>query len=380
MTISATQRAQQEQQIAQFLKFSLVGSAVVHLVALALAMPFIHLTSDGTDEPIAFMVLETSTPLAEEAAEPEAVEPTPIASPVPEPMPEEIKPEAIAASESVESATLEPLQEPTPEPDAVNPIPPEPQIEPDSLDGWEETPVAVPEAMESPTSPLLAEPLPRQRPLEPYANPAPLTPEEVDPMTPASSPLDPGHSSRIANSQDIPGNQRGRDPATLGRLPDPPDLRQFSRTEGPPSELGAIASDELDVSDDPFSSNLDRLSDPFEGIEGTEPNPPHLSSGLEVDGIVGMTPGRENPSEEGISCLRCDRPQLPQMARETQGGQTVIILADIAPSGTVIWADIEQSSGDDTLDEAALNQILTWTFDPSAEGQIGRIISVTFEQ
>jgi hypothetical protein len=109
-TVAAKGREQQEKQIARFIKVSVMGSAVVHLAALAFVMPFINLKSEGTEDPIEFIVLEESTAASEELMpEPEVVE-----SATPEPI-EELMPEP----EVVESASLEPIEELMPEPEVV---------------------------------------------------------------------------------------------------------------------------------------------------------------------------------------------------------------------------------------------------------------------
>ena len=434
-TVSAKGREQQEQQIARFIKFSVLGSAVVHLAALAFMMPLINLKSDGTEDPIEFIVLEESPAASEElmpqseaiaSATPEPIEelmpesevvgsttPEPIQeseaieSPTPEPiqelMPEPeviesatLEPEAIESAtpepiaelmpepEVVGSATLEPIEELMPEPEVVESASLEPIEEPEPLDAGQENAVAeVPEAMETPRSDLRAEALPRQRPPEPVTNPAPMRPDEMSPLT-SSSPVEPGHNSRIANSNDIQGS-RWREPVNPGRLPEVPEVQIVDQTPGQSSGVedespfapGAIASGEFE---DPFESNLDRLSEPWNETEMTPEENAGQFPGVETDSILGGTSSLGNESgPAAIACRRCDRPPYPQIALAHALEGTVIVIADIAPDGTVISAEIHQSSGHDILNQAAKEQVKTWKFDPSERGQQGRVIPVPFE-
>ncbi|AFY84053.1 TonB family protein [Oscillatoria acuminata] len=403
-TVAAKGREQQEQQIARFIKLSVMGSAVVHLAALAFVMPLINLKSDGTEDPIEFIVLEESTATPEELMpESETIasptpEPTPeimpepeaVQSPTPEPTPElmpepeviesptpEPTPELMPEPESVASPTPEPTPELMPEPESVASPTPEPLQEPEPLDGWQETPSAeVPEAMETPRSDLRAEALPRQRPPEPVTEPAPMPPQEMSPFT-NSSPLDPGHNSRIANSNNIQGS-RLREPVNPGRLPEVPQVPIVDPIQGQPLPVeeespfhpGAIANGE---SEDPFQSNLDRLSEPWEENAGGFPE-------VEADSTLGGTRNLENESgPEAIACRRCDPPPYPQIALDNAWEGTVILIADIAPDGTVISAEIQQSSDYSILDDAAREQVERWTFDPSEQGQQGLVIPVPFE-
>ncbi len=401
-TVSAKGREQQEKQIARFIKWGVMGSAVVHLAALALVMPLINVKSDGTEDPIEFIVLEESTPTPEElmpeseaiaSAPPEEIaqrkttesptpepiqeltpEPEAIESPAPEPL-QELMPE----SQAIESPTPEPIEELMPEPEVLESATPEPTLEPEPLDGWQETPVTeVPEAIATPSSDLQAEPLSPQRPPEPAIDPAPLPPQEMSPFT-NSSPLDPGHNSRIAHSQDIPQDSMVRETVTPERLPEVPDVKIVDETRGLPSPVryespfnpGVIVTEE---SEDPFPSNLDRLSEPWNETAGTPEE-----NAVETDSTLGETRdvgNQSGPSE--IACRRCDPPPYPQIALNEGLEGTVILIADIAPDGTVISAEIQQPSGYDILDDAAKEQVKTWKFDPSEQGQQGLVIPVLF--
>jgi TonB family protein len=375
-TVAAKGREQQEKQIARFIKVGVIGSAVVHLAALALVMPLINLKSDGTEDPIEFIVLEESTPTPEELMpESEAIASAPpeaIASATPEPTPEptpETTPELMPEPEAI--------AEPTPEP------PPELMPEPEPLDEWQETPVTeVPEAIATPSSDLQAEPLPRQRPPEPIPEPAPMPPQEMSPLT-SASPLDPGHNSRIAN-YDIQDSTL-TEPVNPGRLPEVPDVKIVEENQGLPSVVrdespfnpGVIVTGE---DDDPWESNLDRLSEPGNETEVTPEENVGGFPGVEADSTLSGTRSLENESgSDAIACLRCDRPPYPQIALDNAWEGTVILIADIAPDGTVISVEIQQRSGYDILDDAAQMQVETWQFDPSEQGQQGRVIPVPFE-
>ncbi|MCT7961775.1 TonB family protein [Laspinema sp. D1] len=416
-TVAAKGREQQEKQIARFIKVGLMGSAVVHLAALAFVMPLINLKSDGTEDPIEFIVLEESTPTPEELmpesearesptpeaiAQPEAREsPTPEAiaqpeareSPTPEPTPELMpEPSAIASAtlepEARESATPEPTPELMPEPEVIESPTPDPieelMSEAEALDAAQETAVPeVPEAIATPSSDLQAEPLSTQRPPEPIEDQAPMPPQEMSPFM-NSSPLDPGHNSRITNSQDIPPGSMVTESVTPERLPQVPDVKIVQETWGGPSPVryespfnpGVIVTGE---SEDPFESNLDRLSEPSNETEVTPEENEGRFPGVEADSSLGETRdlGDESGLEE-IACRRCDPPPYPQIALDNAWEGTVIVMADIAPDGTVISATIQQSSGYDILDDAAQRQVKTWQFDPSEQGQQGRVIPVLF--
>ncbi len=426
-TVAAKGREQQEKQIARFIKVGVMGSAVVHLAALVFVMPLINVKSDGTEDPIEFIVLEESAATPEELMpESEAIaQPTPepveelmpeseaIAQPTPEPV-EELMPESEAIaqptpepveelmpeSEAIAQPTPEPtaelmpesqaIAEPTPEPEAIAEPTPEPtpepiqelMPEPEPLDRGPETPSAeVPEAMETPRSDLRAEPLPRQRPPEPITNPAPLRPQEMSPLT-NSSPLDPGHNSRITNNNRQDSTLT--EPVNSGRLPEVPDVKIVEERRGEPSPVrydspfnpGAIASGD---SDDPWESNLARLSEPWNESEVTPEENTGQFPGVEADSTLGGTRSLgEESGLEAIACRRCDPPTYPQIALENAWEGTVILSVDIAPDGTVISAEIQQSSGYSILDDAAQMQVETWRFDPSEQGEQGRVIPVPF--
>ncbi|MCT7989141.1 energy transducer TonB [Laspinema olomoucense] len=398
-TVSARGREQQEKQIARFIKFSVMGSAVVHLAVLALPMPFINLKSDGTEEPIEFIVLEESTAELEElmpeseaiaSATPEAIaQPEAIESPTAEPTAE-----LMPQPEAIESPTAEPTAELMPQPEAIESptaeptaeLMAEPTPEPEPLEAGQQTPVAeVAEAIETPRSELRAEALPGQRPPEPIPDPAPMPPQEMSPFT-NSSPLDPGHNSRITDSNDIQGDAMGTESLTPQRLPAVPDVKIVAETRGLPSPVryespfnpGVIVTGE---STDPWESNLDRLSEPWNETEGTPGQNETPLPGVEADSTLGETGNLGNESGlEEIACRRCDPPPYPQLALDNAWEGTVILIADIAPDGTVISSEIQQSSGYGILDDVAREQIKTWKFDPSEQGQQGRVIPVLFAQ
>ncbi|MCT7983502.1 TonB family protein [Laspinema sp. A4] len=407
-TVSAKGREQQDKQIARFIKFSVMGSAVVHLAALAFVVPMINLKSEETEDPIEFIVLEESTPTPEElmpesetiaSATPEAIappetlesatpepieevtsEPETLESATPEPI-QQLTPEA----ETLESATPEPLEEVMPEPEVLESATPEPTLEPEPLDGGQETLSAeVPEPIETPPSDIQAEPLPGQRPPEAIPDPAPMPPQEMSPLT-NSSPLDPGHNSRITNSNNIPPGSTPTESVTPERLPQVPDVKIVTETQGLPSPVryespfnpGVIVSGE---SEDPWESNLDRLSEPSKETGGTpEENEGQFPEG-EADSTPSETRDLENESElDGtIACRRCDPPPYPEIALANAWEGTVILIADIAPDGTVISLDIQHPSSYPILDNAAKEQVKTWIFDPSEGGQQGLVIPVLF--
>jgi len=239
--------------------------------------------------------------------------------------------------------------------------------------------------METPRSDLRAEPLPRQSSPKPIPEPAPMRPQEMSPFA-NSSPLDPGHNSRIANSNDIQRDPRLTEPVTPERLPEVPDVKIVEETQGQSSGVeddslfnpGAIANGE---SDHPFESNLDRLSSPGNETQGTPEENESRFPGSETDSTLGETGSLGNESGlEEIACRRCDRPPYPQIALDNAWSGTVILIADIAPDGTVISSKIQHSSGYDILNDAAQKQVETWRFDPSEQGQQGRVISVPFER
>ncbi|MGL5194403.1 MAG: TonB family protein, partial [Chroococcales cyanobacterium] len=363
-------------------------------------MPESEVVESATPEPTAELmpeseVVESATPepTAELMPEPEVVESATL-EPIEELMPEpegvesatlEPTPELMPEPEVVESATPEPIEELMPEPEGVESATLEPIEEPELLDAEQETPVAeVPEAIAPPRADLRAEALPRQRPPEPFADPAPMPPQEMSPLT-NSSPLDPGHNSRIANSNDIQQGSRLTEPVTPGRLPEVPQVQIVDPTQGQPSPVedespfdpGAIASGEFD---DPFESNLDRLPEPWNETEVTPEENAGQFPGVEADSTLGETRSLGNESgPSAIACRSCDPPPYPQIAEDNGWEGTVILIADIAPDGTVISLEIQQPSSFEILNNAAKEQVKTWKFDPSEQGQQGRVIPVPFE-
>jgi TonB family protein len=209
-----------------------------------------------------------------------------------------------------------------------------------------------------------------------------MPPQEMSPLT-SASPLDPGHNSRIAN-YDIQDSTL-TEPVNPGRLPEVPDVKIVEENQGLPSPVryespfnpGVIVTGE---DDDPWESNLDRLSEPGNETEVTPEENVGGFPGVEADSTLSGTRSLENESgSDAIACLRCDRPPYPQIALDNAWEGTVILIADIAPDGTVISVEIQQRSGYDILDDAAQMQVETWQFDPSEQGQQGRVIPVPFE-
>ena len=70
-TVSAALREQQEEQIKNLIGWTLVGSAVVHLVFLPLMMNWmVHRSPEAIDEPIEFILLDEPEPQPEPEEEP----------------------------------------------------------------------------------------------------------------------------------------------------------------------------------------------------------------------------------------------------------------------------------------------------------------------
>jgi TonB family protein len=195
--------------------------------------------------------------------------------------------------------------------------------------------------------------------------------------------LDPGHNSRIANydRQDLTLTE----PVNPGRLPEVPDVKIVEENQGLPSPVryespfnpGVIVTGE---DDEPWESDLDRRWEPGQETEVTPEENAGRFPGVEADSTLGETRDVGNESEsDAIACLSCDRPPYPQIALDNAWEGTVILIADIAPDGTVISVEIQQSSSHEILDRAAKEQVKTWQFDPSEQGQQGRVIPVPFE-
>ncbi len=272
-TVSAAQREQQEEQIKKLIGWTLVGSAVVHLVLLPLMANWMETRSaEAIEEPIEFIVLEEPEPEPEPEEDPPPPEPQALAIPEPEPEPEpQPEPEPLPEPEMVEPEPLPEPEivepEPLPEPEMVEPEPlPEPEmVEPEPL--LQEQPPAVPE-------PFMPEPMPK-----PAATPAPLIPQEA-PSVSAPAPLDPVESPPIAQEPETPNLEPLPPVNPVDRLPEPPVVSTVPQTPGPESEWmnelnstnQPIALDDPEVaSSNPFNENIRSLNEPLNEPQSLEP-------------------------------------------------------------------------------------------------------------
>ncbi len=272
-SVSTAQREQQEEKIKKLIAWSLVGSALVHLVVLPFTLNWIVQASpEATAEPIEFIVLD----------EPELSEPEPEEEPPP-PEPEEPK--------AVETPEPEPEPEPKPEPEAVETPEPEPIPEPE--------PEA--EAVETPEPLLAQQPAPAPEPFvpqptpTPIPSPAPITPQEAPSMA-ETAPLDPVESPTIPEEPWNPNIEPLPELNTPERLPDPPVVSSVEETVVPPSdwmsELPLIEEEialeeEAIASSDPFAENSSPLNEPLDEQELMEP--PVTSSLPETSGSELLT-------------------------------------------------------------------------------------------
>jgi TonB family protein len=245
-TVSAAQREQQEEQIKTLIGWTLMGSAVVHLVFLPLMANWMMTASpEAIEEPIEFIVLEEPEPEPEPEEDPPPPEPEALAIPEPEPEPE-----------------------PLPEPEMVEPEPePEPEPLPEPEPFLQEQPTPVPE-------PFMPEPTP-----EPEPSPAPLIPQEA-PSLSAPAPLDPVESPPIAQELETPNLDPLPQVNPVDRLPDPPVVSTVPQPPGPESDWmndlnsanQPIALDDQEVaSSNPFAENIRSLNEPVNEPRPLEP-------------------------------------------------------------------------------------------------------------
>ncbi|WP_169051575.1 energy transducer TonB, partial [Neptunomonas sp. XY-337] len=72
------------------------------------------------------------------------------------------------------------------------------------------------------------------------------------------------------------------------------------------------------------------------------------------------------------------KPRYPRMARRRGVEGEVRVLITIGPGGRVKYAEIEQSSGSQALDQAAMKAVRQWRFTPHTRGFVRARAPITF--
>ncbi|MEL7038310.1 MAG: energy transducer TonB [Cyanobacteria bacterium J06592_8] len=428
MSLSETciqQRDRDERKIKLWLIGGLTLSALIHTGLLALmfsgfldrepeipeedAIEVVFLEEEPEIEPEPEEIVEEPEPIPEPEPEPEEIveEPEPI--PEPEPEPEEIveeltpveptlEPEETAALEPLAPAEAESFSEP--EPIAEEPLPePEPEPEP-----FVEEPLPEPEP-----EPFVEEPLPEPEPApdpfsemseEPVSEPEPLpedfAPEPFDPPEPLadSAPPEPLASADIAPDEPLtsPFDDFEVDSGEPNSTPEPSETTNTS-------PFGAAAERSQPsqgyVPQPGSSTPGSSMGSSFEGIgsgespgDGQNPGQGGLAFGgspLQGD-PGGGEPGRPGGTDEGIgndtgdstdtayagggrlSCVDNCIPRYPRSLRNQGIEGTAIVRGLVGTDGRVAQLEIVQSSGNDDLDEAALEAASEMRFLPPDGG------------
>ena len=343
--LSITQREKEEKFLKTFLLWSLVGSAVIHGVALA-SNPSRFWSNLPESEPEEIEVLvEPEAPPAPQVSQAE----TPVA---PEPPP---KPQVSQAETQ------------------IVPPPPKPQVSPEKA---KITPKPPPEVKKLPQEKVAIAP-PKALPPPPAPPPAPvLAPSSRALLTPgkdapSNKPLT--RSSEVINP--ITSNT-GDTKVSVGGGP-------IIRPEGRGSGFGNNAQ----------PSGFAPRGRP-DGVPGGQPNgvpggQPGGVPGGQLNGVPGGVPGGQPTSTAirgplpqtaapvKLRCLKCPKPKY----RGSEGSPRVIY--DIAADGRVTNVRLRQSSGNPESDQETLETLSRWQFDPKTIPEGGRRnvrVKVTFEQ
>lgn len=127
------QREKERETLKKFLAFSLIGSAVLHVV-LAFTIGWLYEEAAIAEEPIEVIIVEEPDTLEpEKEPEPETPEPTPtpVATPTPQKLVETETPDPIQPQPEVQEPPPQPIRQPEPEvTPSPEPIPeaPEPEV------------------------------------------------------------------------------------------------------------------------------------------------------------------------------------------------------------------------------------------------------------
>lgn len=91
-------------------------------------------------------------------------------------------------------------------------------------------------------------------------------------------------------------------------------------------------------------------------------------SELGVAGLGGVGPGG---GQGGFpSCLRSPKPAYPEWARLRGWEGTTLLLVEVRADGTVGSVEIRQTSGHRLLDEASVETVRTWKFNPARRDDV----------
>lgn len=103
---------------------------------------------------------------------------------------------------------------------------------------------------------------------------------------------------------------------------------------------------------------------PSDTAEGNEDFP---ESGASSYGEGGTAGSGETGETAGPQILSAPAPVYPESARQSGASGTVLVGLAINEAGTVSDAWVESSSGNDALDRAAVQAVLSWQFIPARQ-------------
>ncbi|MGB9090725.1 MAG: energy transducer TonB, partial [Pseudomonas farsensis] len=83
-------------------------------------------------------------------------------------------------------------------------------------------------------------------------------------------------------------------------------------------------------------------------------------------------PAPVTPPSANAAYLKNPAPEYPQMAQRRGWEGTVLLRVEVLPNGKPGQIQVQQSSGRDALDAAALAAVKRWSFVPAKQGDVAQ--------
>jgi protein TonB len=188
------------------------------------------------------------------------------------------------------------------------------------------------------------------KPAQKVQKPRSITPKPTTPVRPLSKPIEQTLNQKV--EQNIPSDKEVSKEVSTSIIQTPPEdsgSRILETTPGkredylPPEQVG-VATSHADT-DSPVPAGQS-----FAEIKPKEPSSP---AGMEFDPLTDPVP-RYNP-----------HPEYPREARRFGWEGTVLLIIQVLPDGSTGKIEIKESSGYSVLDQAAVQAIRRWRFEPA---------------
>ena len=402
--VSGTQRQQQEEGLKKVLAIGLLGSALLHGVALTLSLSLVK-PAEFAEDAIEIVMLDE--PKVEETQPEPAIQEK--VSPPPETLKPEPPPEPTPPEEPSVAATPPPIPQEPPVPPTPPPTPQEPPVPPTPPpETKEELPTETPPPTPEPSPPPKEDSNSRETPKSSSANerekPSP-DPLKSEPPVRTSRPKgaesvgDITNDAGNSNSSDSPEKDKSSSSASAGSgessdkpLDPSSGPIQPSPVAGPPvktnrpggrdnsgsaiADVGNVPSPGSPVGSASNSSsggggNGDGgSSQPFGSDSGRVPKRTNPEPGGSPSGPKG-TPG-------GTCISDCGKPNYPSAARKQGREGRVVLIFDIDPNGKALKIEILTSSNHDDLDREAIKALEKWKFASSENGLQRQTTAIKF--